>query len=343
MTDVKIALVGEAYGEEEARFDRPFIGRAGQQLDELLADAGISRSQTYVSNVFNLRPDKNDLSSLCCKRTEGDTLPGWPSLVRGLYLRREYKTEIDRLFRELEEIKPNVVVLLGNTACWAVLQRSAISKIRGACTYSPLLPGIKFLPTYHPANILRQYENRHVAVLDLMKAKRESEFPEIRRPLREIWMEPTLDDLQTFYENHVLSSDLMAFDIETAHKQITCIGFATSRELAIVVPFHDPRKLGQNYWSSLGEEVVAWDWVQRYLAAPCRKVGQNTLYDIQYLWAAHGLTVTNYTEDTMLLHHSLQPEAPKSLGFLGSIYTNETAWKPQRPKGKNEVKREDSE
>jgi DNA polymerase len=343
MDNVKIAIVGEAYGEEEARFGRPFIGKAGTQLDELLADAGIRRSETYITNVFNLRPDKNDLSTLCCKRTEGDTLSGWPSLVRGLYLRREYKTEIDRLFEDLSTVRPNVVVLLGNTACWAVLQRSAISKIRGACTSSPLLPGLKFLPTYHPANILRQYENRHVAVLDLIKAKRESEFPEIRRPLREIWMEPSLLDMEKFLEDYITPATTMAFDIETEKLQITCIGFAPTSDRAICIPFVDPRKPGRSYWPTLEEELAAWDWVQRALATPCKKLGQNGLYDVQYLWKQYGITVTNYEEDTMLLHHCLQPEAPKSLAFQGTIYTNEQAWKPNRPKGKNEVKREDSE
>lgn len=339
----KIMLVGEAYGEEEERFGRPFIGKAGQQLDELLADAGISRSDCYVTNVFNFRPDRNQLETLCVKRGDGEILQGWPSLVRGLYLQAKYAGEVSRLLKEVEQVRPNVVVLLGNTACWALLRRTAISKIRGTCCSSDLLRGVKFLPTYHPANILRQYENRHVTVLDLMKAKRESEFPELRRPLREIWMEPDLGDLARFYTDYVLRSRCMAFDVETAHKQITCIGFAPSSDRAIVIPFFDPRKSNGSYWPTLSDEEQAWNWVQTYLDTPCSKVGQNTLYDIQYLWKAHGIRVSNYDEDTMLLHHSLHPEAPKSLGFLGSVYTNEIAWKPNRPKGKNEVKREDSE
>lgn len=339
----KIMLIGEAYGEEEERAGTPFIGKAGNQLDELLADAGINRSECFITNVFNLRPERNDLSSLCCKRGEGSIFPGWPSLARGLYLRVEYSSEVSRLFEQIREVRPNVVVLLGNTPCWAALQRTAISKIRGTCCSSPLFPGIKFLPTYHPANILRQYENRHVTVLDLIKAKRESEFPELRRPLREIWMDPTLEDIAKFYIEYVIPSRCMAFDIETAQKQVTCIGFAPSRDRALVIPFHDPREASRSYWKSMDAELAAWGWVQTYLSSPCAKVGQNTLYDIQYLWMAHGITVSNYAEDTMLLHHSLHPEAPKSLGFLGSVYTNEIAWKPNRPKGKNEIKREDSE
>lgn len=338
----KIALVGEAYGEEEARFGLPFVGKAGQQLNELLSEAGIARKDCFVTNVFNLRPERNDITSLFRKKSEGPIVAEWPALDRGLYLRPEYEGEVARLLEELRTVRPNVVVLLGNTACWATLRRTAISKIRGTCCTSPLLPGLKFLPTYHPANILRQYENRHVTVLDLAKARRESEFPELRRPLREIWMEPTLEDLQSFFEQHVVSAEMLAFDVETANRQITCIGFAPSPSVAIVIPFHDPRNEDGNYWPTPTDEAEAWRWVERYLAAPCRKVAQNGLYDIQYLWAAHGIPVANFTDDTMLLHHSLHPEAPKSLGYLGSVYTNEIAWKPNRPRGK-ELKREDEE
>lgn len=156
-------------------------------------------------------------------------------------------------------------------------------------------------------------------------------------------MEPSLEDLERFYHEYILPSDCCAFDVETANRQVTCIGFAPSADRAIVIPFHDPRNRSGSYWPTSEDELAAWAWVQKFLSAPCRKVGQNGLYDIQYLWMAHGITVANYTEDTMLLHHSLQPEAPKSLGFLGSVYTNEIAWKPNRPKGKNEVRREDSE
>lgn len=339
----KIALVGEAYGEEEEKYARPFIGRAGDQLNSLLADAGILREECYITNTFNLRPVGNDLSTLCCGLRDGDAAPGLSALVRGKYLKREYVGEISRLHRELEEIRPNLTVLLGNTACWAVLNSQAISKIRGTCCTSPLLPGLKFLPTYHPAAVLRQFELRHVTVLDLLKAKRESEFPELRRPRREIWMDPSLEDIERFYHEFVLTSPRMAFDIETAFGQITCIGFAPSIDRALVIPFLDYRCTGGHYWKTLEEELEAWKWVERMLASSSEKVGQNTLYDIQYLWRMYGITVSNYTQDTMLLHHSLQPESPKSLAFLGSVYCNEVSWKSNRPKSRHTEKPADQE
>jgi len=339
----KIALVGEAWGESEALAKQPFLGAVGQELDRQLADAGISRNECYLTNVFNLRPAGNKLESLCGKAKDPDVLKGTKPLIKGLYIRWEYAPELTRLYDELAKVKPNVCVLLGNTPAWALLGTGAIGKIRGTCSYSSVLPALKVLPTYHPTNIFHQYENRHVAVLDLMKAKRESEFPELRRPLREVWTDPDLYDLEVFYDRYLLGAERIALDVETAIGQITCISFAPTIDRVVVLPFMDHRFPGSHYWKAKEDELAAWNWVRKVCDLPAEKVGQNILYDIQYLWQAHGIPVRNVAHDTMLLHHSLHPESPKSLGFLGSIYTNEIAWKPMRPRGKHQEKREDEE
>ena len=63
-----------------------------------------------------------------------------------------------------------------------------------------------------------------------------------------------------------------------------------------------------------------------------KKAFQNGLYDISFLWRAYGIRVMGAEHDTMLLHHALQPESLKGLGFLGSIYTDHGAWKQMRGK-----------
>lgn len=333
----KIALIGEAYGAEEERAKSPFVGPAGYQLNSLLDEAGIRRADCFISNVFNLKPVNNDIETLCVSKRE-DTL-GLPPLRPAKYLAPQYLPELQRLERELREVSPNIVVALGNTAAWALLRNAGISKIRGAVTTSTLVPRLKVLPTYHPAAILRQWDLRPVTVLDLMKAKRESEFKEIRRPERTVYIEPSLSDLDWFFETHIRQASRLAPDIETAGNQITCIGFATSISRAIVVPFVDYRKEGNSYWSSLGEELQAWEWVRKVLALPTPKVFQNGLYDMAFLWRHYGIPTFNADEDSMLLHHALQPESLKGLGFLGSVYTNEASWKLMNSRSKT-IKRE---
>ena len=341
MSPFRMAIVGDFYSSpEEEAFRTPFQSQSGKALDEILSDAGISRNSCFITTVFKLRPAGNSIESLCGKAKDPGVLKEFGPLSPGNYLRSEYLPEVTRLISELETYKPNVVLLLGAVATWAVLGNTAIKSIRGTVCASDRLHGIKCLPAHHPATVLRQYDLRHVTVLDFVKAGHEATFPEIFKPKREIWIADSLLDLVSF-EQYINASPLLAFDIETAMDEITCVGLAPSVDRSLVIPFVDKRKPGCNYWDSLDLELSAWNWLARVLASPTPKVGQNGLYDIQWLWQRYGIPVNNYQHDTMLLHHSLFPESPKGLAFLGSVYTNESAWKSERPKAKLSLKGDD--
>lgn len=328
----KIAIVGEAWGAEEESQRAPFVGASGWHLTKMLEEAGIHRADCFLTNCFNLRPPgDNDVENLCTDKSNGVVSLG--PLVRGKYIEARYLPELDRLKTELMEIKPNIVIALGNTAAWALLGTTGISKIRGTVTRGGRAPydSLKILPTYHPAAVLRDWSLRPVTVLDLRKVERESAFPEIRRPERLVYIEPSLEDLEWYYERHIVNARSLSFDIETSGDQITCIGFAPDKTTAICIPFRDNRQhTGSHvgsYWPTHEAEVLAWRFVRRVLSLPMPKYGQNTLYDINFLWSRYGMYPVNYTDDTMLLHHALQPESLKGLGFLGSVYTNESSWK----------------
>lgn len=332
-------IIGEAYGEAEAREQTPFIGPAGWHLTQMLTEAGINRTECYLTNVFNIHPPGNDITYFC--GTRADALPGYPYLTKGLYVQQAFGNELKRLARELLDVDPNLILALGNTALWALCGATGISKIRGTLsTSSHTVSGFKVLPTYHPAAIMRQWELRAVTVLDMAKAKRESAFPEVIRPMREIWIEPTLGDIDDFYSLHVERASRLAVDIETSGREITCIGFSPKASLSLVIPFYDARRAGWNYWPTLEAELGAWKAVARMLDHPSEKVFQNGSFDISFLWRSYGLRVRNPVHDTLLLHHALYPESPKALDFLGSVYTNEAAWKLMR-KHKQTIKSED--
>lgn len=339
-----IALIGEAYGAEEEAAQTPFVGPSGRELTRMLAEAGIHRADCYLTNVFSLRPrPSNDIATSNLVGPRADGIDGFPALSSGKYIRAEFQPELDRLFSELRDVDPNVIVALGGTATWALLGQGGISKIRGTITAARAFGPrpFKVLPTYHPAAVLRDWSLRHVTVLDLAKAARQSAFPEIRRPVRTIYTEPSLSDLEWFYNEHITNARFLAFDIETSGDQITCIGFAPSRGISLVIPFVDLRKSDRSYWPSIEDELVAWSWVRRYLGTQSKKIAQNGLYDTSFLWRQYGITVNNVEHDTMLLHHALQPESEKGLGFLGSVYCDDIAWKSDRPRGKSTIKRDD--
>lgn len=333
-----IVIVGEAWGEQEERQRSPFVGPSGWHLTQMLAEAGIHRADCYLTNCFNLRPPGgNDIENLCQKEKTDR-----PSLKAGKYLRPEYYPELDRLYAEVRSAQPNLILALGGTAAWAFLHSGGISKIRGTVVGATQgVPGQKILPTYHPAAILREWSLRHVTVLDFIKAKRESAFPEIKRPERTVYIEPSFEEMEWFFNEHLIPAKRITFDIETMGNQITCIGFAPSPSTAIVIPFYDPRKPKASFYPTLEEELLAWDYVRRVLALPQPKLAQNGLYDVTFLWKGYGIPVVNFDDDSMLCHHALQPECEKGLGFLGSVYTNEASWKIMRTRGKTTIKKDE--
>jgi len=337
---LNIFICGEAWGAEEAKQKVPFVGGSGYELTKMLAEAGIHRADCFLSNVFNLHPPANDLSFLCGPKDRA--IPGYPKLLKGNdksfshytgdYVRQDFALELERLSDELIEVDPNVVIALGNTAMWALTGKTTISKLRGASLLSThCASGFKVLPTYHPAAILRQWNLRPIGVADLQKALRESTHGDIIRPKREIWIEPTLEDIYEFDRRFIRDADLLSVDIETSGRHVTCLGIAPSPTRAIVIPFHDRKKLGGNYWPTAKLEREVWGYICELLGDPSkRKLFQNGLYDVGFLYRAYGIKVAGAEEDTMLLHHALQPESLKGLGFLGSVYTDEGSWKDMR-------------
>lgn len=337
----KIMLIGEAYGEEEEKVNLPFIGSSGWMLKNLLSQVGIKYDECFTTNVFNLRPKpSNDIGNLCGPKSSA--IPGTTALTKGKYARAEFAPELTRLYKEIEREQPNVIIALGATAAWATLGSSGIRAIRGAPAGS-LFPNqsrvFKVLPTYHPAAVSRDYTLRPIVLADLDKARRQSGSPDLVRPERFIWVEPTLDDLVLYEQEHIIGAKRLSIDIETSGDQITCIGFAPSPTSALVIPIIDRTKSGNNYWPTLRDEMIAWSFVRRWCAEyPC--VFQNGLYDMHFLWRRYGIPCPKAEHDTMLLHHAQQPEMEKGLGFLGTIYTEEASWKFMRKENET-VKRED--
>lgn len=368
MTETKpIVLLGEAWGENEAKLRTAFVGPSGAELISQLAEAGVLEltaddreylskwwrdrkpeyldciwglhPEVYRTNVFNLHPHGNQLEALCGHKTEA--IVGYPSLIKGKHIHSRYQPELDRLADELVNLDPNLIIAFGNTPLWALTGKTGISKLRGTTMASThTVSEFKLLPTYHPAAVLRQWELRPVAVMDLQKAQREATFPEIRRPKREIWIEPTIEDIARFIAEKVIGCRCLSVDVETSGNQITNIGFAPSPQIAINIPFYDSRAKGRSYWPTKDLEHKAWKLVRGVLVDPTiPKVFQNGLYDIAFLARSYGIGVRGAKDDTMLLHHALQPESLKGLGFLGSIYTDEGAWKQDR-KGSATIKRD---
>jgi uracil-DNA glycosylase len=346
-TPCEVLVVGEAPGKEEDALGVPFVGTSGQELRRMLEQAGFNPgrkapfyadSKVRFTNVFLERPPNNNIDAFCGKRADVGREYSHIPLSMGKYVLPAYLRYLDTLADEIKLCQPRLVVALGNTATWALLGRTGITKLRGSVFPNELVPGgPPVLPTYHPANILREWSNRVVAVGDLIKARRFLDTG-FSVPRRELWIDPTLDEIREFLDRWIFGERprVLSFDIETFGETITCIGFAPSRDRAITIPFYDPGKPDRNYWATPGEELEAWKLCHRVLTSDIPKLGQNGLYDVQYLHAAR-IPVKRYLEDTMIRHHSLYPEMEKGLGFMATLYTDEAPWKLLRDRKKDTV------
>lgn len=345
----KIMLVGEAPGKNEVRKGKPFVGYSGRELNKLLRNVGISRSDCYITNVFDYQIPDNDLKNIAVTKKQvedmvdiNDPLAEWPLsyVYRGQYIPPEIcYPALERLADEIREADPNIIIALGGTALWALMCGGTISKERGHLMECKLVPGYKVLPTFHPAYLIRMYKARVTMMTDLATAERQSHSKELLYVERRLVLNPTLEDLNEFYKVHLQSAAYVSADIETYRGQIECVGFAPDNRNAIVVPFVDRANHDRSYWKSADDELAAMEWCRKVLEdRSLPKLFQNGPYDVQWLWEKFRIKTYNYSEDTRLQHHALYPELPKSLQYLASTYENEQAWKTFR--GSKEYKRD---
>ena len=177
---IDMVFVGEAAGIDVVTEGLPFVGRAGQLLDEMLLAAGIDRSLLYITNVFLLRPPNNKVAHFFIRPAEALTedihfCREYPA-YNDMYLRKEFLPELERLADEISMIKPKVLVALGATAMWAFTGISGgITKERGSMYSSTLVPTMTVFPTLHPSYVLRNRNEFDNVVEDLKKAKEYAE------------------------------------------------------------------------------------------------------------------------------------------------------------------------
>jgi DNA polymerase len=143
----QLMFVGEAPGADEDVQGEPFVGRAGQLLTKIIEAIQLTRDDVYIANVIKCRPPGN-------RNPEPD----------------EVATCEPFLFQQIDTIRPKVIVALGTFAAKALLKTEApISRIRGQVF--DFRGGIKLIPTFHPAFLLRSPERKRDVWEDMKKAR----------------------------------------------------------------------------------------------------------------------------------------------------------------------------
>jgi DNA polymerase len=142
----RLMFVGEAPGADEDAQARPFVGRAGQLLTKIIESIGFKRSDVLIGNVNRCRPPANRAP-----------MPDEAATCKPF------------LLREIASVKPDVIVVLGNTAMKNLLDtKIGITRLRGEFQD---FNGIKVMPTFHPAYLLRDPSKKRETWEDLKKVR----------------------------------------------------------------------------------------------------------------------------------------------------------------------------
>jgi uracil-DNA glycosylase family 4 len=322
----RLAVVGEAPGQDEEIVKEPFVGSSGKLLRGTLGKYGLSGDQCFIGNVCQVRPPGNDIDEF-----------SWDS--------NEIQSGLTQLHADIDSYKPNCILLLGKTALRAfrpdlcyLNERSKLiiplDNWRGSITNSST--GYKTVPTYHPAYILRVWKDNPYFNFDVARAVRQSTSPGIDTLVRKGILRPTFSEAVE-YINHLRGAKQpVTIDIEGYPDNIgvTMISLCPTPYEGMVIPFW----LGHHYWSE-DEEAHIWLALSALLADPdVPKKAHNCFYELFVLAWRHKVRIVNITEDTMMKVWETQPELEKSLAVTASFHTNEPYYKDERHSNNYEVK-----
>jgi len=297
-----VVLIGEAPGFREDDIGKPFAGRSGKLLDEILIELGVNREDIYITNVVHCRPPDN--------RTPSND---------------EIKTCLPYLQAELDLIKPSLIIPMGNVPMKAIIKRSGITKYRGrSFDYSGDGWSAMVMPTFHPAGVLRNPGNLEYLAGDLEKGFEFVRGGTIHEDAR--WkIIRTIDEVSKVCDK-VEKAGVAAFDLETNGTKewrdgalICTIGISWKKGTGVCIPiFHSESPFSRS------DIKVIYKLLRTriFQNEDILKVGQNMKFDWRWLkWRAK-IDLRGPIFDTMLAHYVLYINSRHDLDSLSLEYTN---------------------
>lgn len=336
-----IMIVGDNPKAEELANGLPFTGYTYAEFGKILQEAGISINTCYRTHVVKYMPAGGDASVLVAQKKKEHTIHH--ITYNGKEVLKPLIEAINHLKHEIELVKPNVIIAMGNVALFALTGLWSIHAWRSSlleCTletnldYKP-----KVIPTYPIHTINKMYEWRWIMVHDLKRAVAESNSRELIRRDYNFTVRPTfiqtISILKQLYDNLTrtyMDGDgviKLSVDIETKHNHIECIALAWSETESICIPFHIYIPKIEHYWTLDEEAEITYYLVLILQHEAVKLVGQNWAYDDQYLFRKYGIDAKP-TSDTMINQHVIFSNTRKSLDFLSSLYLKDHVyWKDE--------------
>lgn len=302
-----------------------------REFDRMLEDAGVNRTNCFVTAFIRGQVQGQNFDLHVAQSKKAITPNHSP--LHNRYVRKEILPYVEALSKDIDFVKPKIVLVLGNGALFALTGKWGIKAWRSSIIEytSPNGHKCKIIPTYTPSFVQSVWKERNTVIFDIRKAwELASDDRDIIPPQYNFLIEPSfpetcrvLNDLLHRAEQGPLK---LSNDIETRGGHIACIGLAWSEVDAICIPLMravvaemDNWQSRIHYWSE-HEEAFIHHLLYRLLTHPnVENVGQNFIYDAQYYWRwLH--YVPNFKRDTMLAQHSMFSSMPKGLDVLSALW-----------------------
>lgn len=306
--NAKVILIGEALGEDEIRYGKPFQGYSGQELTKMLGEAGLNRDDCFLTNVVHERSPWKYFYKV------GEAKKKGIERVDGRYPRANVLAGRNALREELSSMSPNLIIPLGDVAFWAVTGKTdGITKWRGSVLETEFG---KVLPTFNPAAVMRNWPSRWFSVADFRRAAREQHYPEVQKPKWNFTIRPTLDQALELLDS--IKGKTVAADIEGYSGDMSCVGFATSALDAFCIPLTTPENV-EGYWSADDELKITLKLKEILTDPTTHIIWQNGQYDLECFVDQYGY-LPNISDDIMLMTHTCFPGMKKSLDTQASLF-----------------------
>ena len=291
--DADLFFLGDFPGVTEDTCLQPIAGNARDILESELETIGYTIDQVRIGNVLNYHPHKYKIQN-------GHET--W-----------QYEESKNYLSEYLRTANHKIIIPLGDTALDFLTGFNGISVRRGS-VYKRNSSYV--IPTVHPSVLTRDGASRPVFRIDLQKVKRVLQEGHVE-PDFNFYVEPDIFTLEGMLPV-LKSAKLLATDIETKKHTtyIRCIGFAWSNKDAVCI-FND-KPYDEQASDNCGPQFRRV--VQALLESDAEKVFHNGMFDTIIL-EANGFEVKNFTYDTMIAQHVLQPELHLGLDFCTSVYS----------------------
>lgn len=307
----KVMLVGEAPGYREDEISKPFAGKAGQYLDQILSEVGLPRESVYITNANKCRPPDNRTPT-----------------------KKEIQACHPYLLDEIRTVKPDIVVPLGNAALQATLGIKGIMSKRGALIEKD---GIKYLPTLHPAAILRNQSWEQMFKADMQKLARLVAGKE-HAPETKVWLIKSSKSLGIFLKKLETVQTPISFDIESwgpgysgSSKDAKKGGLHLWNPKWIILTCSFTWEVGTSYVVALEHPQASWDIPIESIYAALNvalegkeMIAHNAKFDMSGMYRKGVKLHAKF--DTLLAAHLLDENRPNGLKSLARTFLGADAY-----------------